>query len=91
MSAKCFSAIFIGASCIASSPRIASENTISLELQLSNLFCEIFFSVHDMETVGFTNNLVLLFERLNCEVYCNFISFVVNNGKNLFKSLNSIY
>jgi hypothetical protein len=34
----------------------------ALEIQLSNLFCEIFFSVHDMETVGFTSNLVL-FEK----------------------------
>jgi hypothetical protein len=30
---------------------------------LSNLFCEIFFSVHDMETVGFTSNLVIVFEK----------------------------
>jgi hypothetical protein len=63
MSAKCFSAIFIGASCIASSPRIAFQKTYFRATALSNLFCEIFFSVHDMETVGFTSNLVLLFEK----------------------------
>jgi hypothetical protein len=40
------------------------ENTYCFrDTALSNLFCEIFFSVHDMETVGFTSNLVLLSEK----------------------------
>jgi hypothetical protein len=63
MSAKCFSAIYRGILYSFVTKNRHPEKYLPLELQLSNLFCEIFFSVHDMETVGFTSNLVLLFEK----------------------------
>jgi hypothetical protein len=41
----------------------SQKNTYCFRATALSLFCEIFFSVHDMETVGFTSNLVLLSEK----------------------------
>jgi hypothetical protein len=56
--------LFVGTPISLISMALSRKNTYCFrDTALSNLFCEIFFSVHDMETVRFTSNLVLLSEK----------------------------